>query len=457
MVQIRDTLARDTVELTTREPGKVSMYVCGITPYDTPHIGNARTAVAFDTIRRYLEWAGFDVTYVSNITDVEDKIIARAAREGRTEPEVAAEFEGVYAHQMHRLNVRDADHTPRATAYIEHMLELVGELVDTGHAYEVPGQGVYFAVETFPDYGALSHRTIDDLRKSAGARVDVDEAKRSPMDFALWKAAKPGEPSWPSRWGDGRPGWHIECSAMSLDLLGEGFDLHGGGQDLEFPHHENERAQAEGAGHRFARHWIHTGMVTVGGDKMSKSLGNFTTVDDALADHDWRTLRLAMIQTHYRRAADLGDAELDAAARAIDRLDALFRRADAAGVAADAASDPATLDAFRAAMDDDFDTAHGLAVVFEAARDANRAVDEGELDRAATLLAAVRELLGVLGLVMADADGGSGDDAEIDALVRERDDARAAKDFARADALRDELTARGIKLEDTPTGTIWHR
>jgi cysteinyl-tRNA synthetase len=458
MVRIRDTLSRDTVELTTREPGKVSMYVCGITPYDTPHIGNARTAVSFDTIRRYLEWAGFDVTYVSNITDVEDKIIARAAREGRTEPEVAAEFEAVYADQMHRLNVRDADHQPRATEYIERMLALVRELVDSGHAYEVPGQGVYYAVETFPGYGALPHRTIEELRESAGARVDVDEAKRSPMDFALWKAARPGEPSWPSPWGEGRPGWHIECSAMALDLLGEGFDLHGGGEDLAFPHHENERAQAEGAGHPFARHWVHTGMVTVGGDKMSKSLGNFTTVEDALAEHEWRAVRLAMLQPQYRRAADLGPTELGAAHRAIERLDALYRRAEAAGVAQDGAADPAALEAFRAAMDDDFDTTHALAVVFEAARDANRAVDDGELDRAATLLAAVRELLGVLGLEGETTDDGtSSPDGEIDALVRERDDARAARDFARADALRDELTARGIKLEDTPTGTVWHR
>jgi cysteinyl-tRNA synthetase len=464
MVRIRDTILRDTVELTTREPGKVSIYVCGPTVYDTPHIGNARTAVAFDTIRRYLEWAGFDVTFVSNVTDVEDKIIARAAREGRTEPEVAAEFEDVYFDRMHRLNVRDADQRPHATEYIDGMLALIGELVDRGHAYEVPGQGVYFAVETFPGYGALPHRTIEELRESAGARVDVDEAKRSPMDFALWKAAKPGEPAWDSPWGEGRPGWHIECSAMSLDLLGEGFDLHGGGEDLAFPHHENERAQAEGAGHPFARHWIHTGMVTIGGDKMSKSLGNFTTVEDALADHDWRALRLAMLQTHYRRAADLGETELTAAARAIDRLDALFRRADAAGVDRSASAAPATLDAFRAAMDDDFDTAHGLAVMFEAARDANRAIDDDDLERAATLLASVQELLGVLGLRGTDDgdhdggdDGTDGGDDEIDALVRERDEARAARDFARADAVRDDLTARGIKLEDTPTGTIWHR
>jgi cysteinyl-tRNA synthetase len=464
MLRIRDTILRDTVELETREPGKVSMYVCGPTVYDTPHIGNARTAVAFDTIRRYLEWAGLDVTFVSNVTDVEDKIIARAAREDRTEPEVASEFEAVYFDHMHRLNVRDADHRPHATDYIDRMLALIGELVDRGHAYEVPGQGVYFAVETFPGYGALPHRTIEELRESAGARVDVDEAKHSPMDFALWKAAKPGEPAWDSPWGAGRPGWHIECSAMSLDLLGEGFDLHGGGEDLAFPHHENERAQAEGAGHPFARHWIHTGMVTIGGDKMSKSLGNFTTVEDALTDHDWRALRLAMLQTHYRRAADLGATELTAAARAIERLDALFRRATPAGIGVSCAADPAVLDRFRTAMDDDFDTAHALAVVFEAARDANRMIDDGREAEAGPVVQAVREMLDVLGLV-ADQDDDDitrdgpdvADDGEIDALVRERDAARAARDFARADALRDDLTARGIKLEDTPTGTVWHR
>ena len=456
MVRIRDTLLRDTVELTTRDPGKVSFYVCGPTVYDTPHLGNARTAVVFDTIRRYLEWVGFDVTYVSNVTDVEDKIIARAAAEGRTEPEVATEFEAVYFDHMARLGVRTADQSPHATAYIDRMVDLIGELVASGHAYEVPDQGVYFAVETFEGYGALPHRTLEELRESAGARVDVDEAKRSPMDFALWKAAKPGEPAWDSPWGRGRPGWHIECSAMSLDLLGEGFDLHGGGEDLMFPHHENERAQAGAAGHTFARHWIHSGMVTIGGEKMSKSLGNFTTVDEALAEFDWRALRLAMLQTHYRRKADLGRAELTAAQKAVERLEALFRRAESAGVPTDATADAATLAQFRAAMDDDFDTAHALAVIFEAAREANRAVDDDDTDRAGTLTQAVRELLDVLGL--ADlADDRAGGDAVVDALVRERDAARADRNFARADEIRDELAALGIKLEDTPGGTIWHR
>ena len=281
---------------------------------------------------------------------------------------------------------------------------------------------MYFAVESFPGYGALPHRTLEELRESAGARVDVDEAKRSPMDFALWKAAKPGEPAWDSPWGRGRPGWHIECSAMSLDLLGEGFDLHGGGEDLTFPHHENERAQATAAGHTFARHWIHAGMVTIGGAKMSKSLGNFTTLGDALAEHDARAIRLAMLQTHYRRAADLGGTELTAAEKAIERLDALFRRADSAGVPAHAEADPATVAQFRDAMDEDFDTAHALVVVFEAAREANRLIDGDDVARAAPLLGAIHELLSVLGLE-AEQAGVSDDDDEIDTLVRERDDA----------------------------------
>src|SRR4051794_39909389 len=386
MVRIRDTILRDTVELTTREPGKVSIYVCGPTVYDTPHIGNARTAVAFDTIRRYLEWIGFDVMFVSNVTDVEDKIIARAAREGRSEPEVASEFEAVYFDRMHRLNVRDADHRPHATEYIDRMLALIGELVDRGHAYEVPGQGVYFAVETFPGYGALPHRTIEELRESAGARVDVDDAKRSPMDFALWKAAKPGEPSWESPWGEGRPGWHIECSAMSLDLLGEGFDLHGGGEDLAFPHHENERAQAEAAGHTFARHWMHSGMVLVSGEKMSKSVGNFTTLADALDAHGARAFRLAVLQSHYRRAMDLGPTELEAASKGVERFEALARAATAVGVeTAGVTPDASIVGQFRAAMDDDFNTPGALATIFEAVREANRALDDRDLARATTL------------------------------------------------------------------------
>ncbi len=456
MIRIRDTLLRDTVELTTREPGKVSMYVCGPTVYDVPHVGHGRTALVFDMMRRYLEWAGLEVTYVSNVTDVEDKIIARAAERGTTEPELAREFEDAYFAQLARLGVRPADQIPHATAYIERMQELVSALVDRGHAYVVDGQGVYFDVDRFPGYGALPHRTLEELRESAGARVDVDEAKRSPMDFALWKAAKPGEPAWDSPWGPGRPGWHIECSAMALDLLGDGFDLHGGGDDLAFPHHENERAQAEAAGHPFARHWVHSGMVLVGGEKMSKSLGNFTTLGDALDAYGPAAFRLAVLQSHYRRAVDLGPQELEAAGKGVERLESLARAAAAAGIDTGLTSpDGVYVERFGVAMDDDFNTPGAVAVVFEAVRDANRALDAGDGERASALVATVRELTGVLGLTFGG-EAEDGDD-EIDALVRARDDARAARDFARADELRDELAALGIKLEDTPGGTIWRR
>jgi cysteinyl-tRNA synthetase len=454
-VRIRDTLQRETVELTTREPGKLSMYVCGPTVYDVPHIGNARTAVVFDTVWRYLEWTGLDVTFVSNVTDVDDRIIERAATAGRTEPELAAEVEVAYFDQYAQLNVREADRRPHATEYIEKMIELIAELVDRGHAYPVEGQGVYFDVETFPGYGDLPHRTIDELRESAGARVEVDESKHAPMDFALWKAAKPGEPQWDSPWGKGRPGWHIECSAMSLDILGEGFDLHGGGTDLVFPHHENERVQANAAGHEFARHWMHSGMVTIGGEKMAKSVGNFLMLRDALAAYDARAIRLAMLQTHYSRAVDLGPTELDGASAAVARLDALVRRAAQANVDPSAASpDPAIVDEFRTAMDDDFNTPRALAAVFDASNRANRAIDGDQHDEAATLVATVTQLASVLGV---DVGVTMNTDSAIDALVRERDEARAARDFARADVIRDDLAAQGIKLEDSPRGTTWHR
>jgi cysteinyl-tRNA synthetase len=465
MVRIRDSLLRDTVEFVTREPGKVSMYVCGPTVYDVPHVGHGRTALAFDVIRRYLAWRGYAVTFVSNVTDVEDKIITRAAERGTTEPELAAEFEAAYFEQLARLGVARADHTPHATEYIDEMLALVAELVRDGHAYVVDGQGVYFDVESFTGYGALPHRSLADLLESAGARVDVDEAKKSPIDFALWKAAKAGEPTWDSPWGPGRPGWHIECSAMSLDLLGEGFDIHGGGDDLAFPHHENERAQSEAAGHPFARHWIHSGMVLVGGEKMSKSLGNFTTLAEALDAHGPRAFRLAVLQSHYRKPMDLGPTELEAAKKGVERFDAMLRAADAAGIGTSGveggvpALDDEVVTKFRDAMDDDFNTPLAMGAVFEAVREANRAISAGEAARAASLVATVRELTGALGLDLdADADGAvAGDDAEIDALVRARDEARVARDFASADALRDELAARGVTLEDTPTGTVWHR
>jgi cysteinyl-tRNA synthetase len=421
-------------------------------------VGHGRTAVVFDVIRRYLAWSGYSVTFISNVTNVDDRIIARAATEASSEQEVADRYEEAYWAELARLGIGRPDDIPRATEFVDQMIGLIEELIRSGHAYVIEGEGVYFQVDSYDGYGALSHRKLDDLIDAAGARVDVDQQKRSPVDFALWKAAKPGEPDWPSPWGPGRPGWHIECSAMSLEILGDGFDLHGGGDDLVFPHHENERAQAEAAGHPFARHWIHSGMVEIGGEKMSKSLNNFTTLADALDSTDPRAFRLAVLQVHYRSAMELGAKELEAAAEAVSRLDSLVRRAEHAGVEETGVrTDPDTVHAFREAMDADFGTPAAVAVIFDAVRRANAAIDRGDRDTAAALVQTVRHLTGALGIEIGAAQAVGEDDAEIDALVRARDAARAARDFAEADRIRDELAARGITLEDSPNGTTWHR
>jgi cysteinyl-tRNA synthetase len=456
-VLIYDTLAGKKVELEPREAGHVGLYVCGPTVYDVPHLGHARSALSFDVIRRALEHRGLAVTHVSNITDVDDKIINRARAEGTSEPEVAARYEEAYWSTLDRLGVARPHHIPHATGYIAEMQELIARLLERGAAY-VTDSGVYFAVESFPGYGALSHRRLDDLLESAGARVEVDETKRSPVDFALWKAAKPGEPAWDSPWGDGRPGWHIECSAMSVGLLGEGFDIHGGGDDLVFPHHENERAQSEGAGLGFARHWLHNAMVVVSGEKMSKSLGNFTTLSEVLDTHDPRVLRLLVLQTHYRSATEMGKANLDDAAAALGRLDALVRRARAqiGAVPGEGGLDSAIKADFDAALDDDFNTPAALAAIFEAVRRANAAIDAGHRTEAHQLVSTVRILTGALGLELDDGSGAAVDD-EVADLVARRDAARRARDFAEADRIRSELAGRGVILEDTPAGTIWHR
>ncbi len=454
MVRIFDSMARREVELTTRVPGRVSMYVCGPTVYDLPHVGHGRTALVYDMIQRYLAWRGNVVTFVSNVTNVDDRIIERAASRGSTERELADEYETAYWSELARLNVLAPDDVPRATEFVEPMIELIQELIERGHAYVIEGEGVYFAVDSYAGYGDISGRRLEDLLEGAGARIAVDEQKRSPVDFAVWKAAKPGEPDWESPWGRGRPGWHIECSAMSLAILGEGFDLHGGGDDLVFPHHENERAQAEAAGHQFARHWIHSGMVMVGGEKMSKSLGNFTTLGDALDAHGPRAFRLAVLQVHYRSQMELTARELTAAAEGLTRVDNMLRRAAREGVAPGAA-DPALGDAFRAAMDDDFGSPSAVAVVFDGVRAVNAALDAGDRDRAASSLAAVVELLDVLGFPPAATEAGG--DAAIDVLVSEREAARADRDFSAADEIRAELAALGVTIEDTPTGTTWHR
>ena len=425
------------------------MYVCGPTVYDVPHLGHGRFVLVFDVLRRYLEWCGNRVVYVSNITDIDDQIIKRADEQGRSAAEVAAQYEEVWWDVVDRLGVSRPTHAPRATAYVGQMVELVSALVSAGKAYQT-GDGVYLAVDTVPGYGLLARQPLDSLR--AGARVEVDEEKRSPLDFALWKTAKPGEPAWPSPWGEGRPGWHTECVVMSLDLLGDGFDLHGGGQDLAFPHHENERAQAIAAGREFAHHWAHNGFVEVAGEKMSKSLGNFTGLVDLLDTADARAYRLLVLQSHYRAPVEVTAETVAQAESALARLDDFARRTAAL---APAAPDESALAAFRERMDDDLDTPAALAGVFDLVRAGNSTLDAGDVDRTAALGAAVGEITAAVGLSLAGAEEPV--DAATADLVRRRDAARADRDFAAADAIRQGLEKAGWVVEDTPGGTRVHR
>ena len=485
MISLYDTLAGEVRPLELRQPGRVTIYACGPTVYDEPHLGHARGALTYDILRRYLQWRGLDVHHVANVTDIDDKIIERANREGLTEPELAARWDAVYVEAMETLGVLPPHQRPRATEWVNEMVDFVEGLIAGGKAYSTES-GVYLRVGQVPGYGDLVHRSLDDLRSGAGARVEVDKAKENPLDFALWKAAKPGEPTWPSPWGPGRPGWHIECVTMSLGLLGDGFDLHGGGDDLVFPHHTNERAEAIAAGRDFARHWVHNAMLNVDGQKMAKSVGNFRTVGDLLGQHpaNARAFRLLVLQTHYRKTMEV-NAEVMAQARsAAARLDAMARRAAAAGIATDGLDrgpagietdrpgrDRAAAAAFRAAMDADLGTPEALAAVFETLRRANAALDRGDGADAADLAATVVELAEVLGLRIgaddraarpgtgeaADAAAAAGEGAEIETLVAARQQARAARDFAEADRLRDELSAKGVTVEDTPAGPVWHR
>jgi cysteinyl-tRNA synthetase len=441
------------------------MYVCGPTVYDLPHIGHGRANLTFDILRRYLSFEGLRVHHVANVTDVDDNIIKRADELGRTEPDVAAEFEARWWESMDALGDLRPHDVPHATQYIEDMVELVGELQAKGVAYETT-DGVYLEVARVPGYGLLAQQSLDSLQ--AGARVEANDEKRSPLDFALWKKAKEGEPSWPSPWGPGRPGWHTECVVMSLDLLGQGFDLHGGGQDLKFPHHENERAQAVADGKEFARHWMHHGWVEVGGTKMSKSLGNFSTLPDLLARHDARAYRLLVVRAHYRSPIEVTPDTLADAEKALARLDGLARRFSVGGlleqtpdgfvvegVAPAVGLDPAALAAFRARMDDDLDTPGALAGIFDLVTAAHTAADDGDQARGQQLAHTAAVLASALGLTFVNE--ASEVDDETARLVAERDAAREARDFVRADTLRDELTAMGWTVEDTPGGTAVRR
>jgi len=480
VIRLYDSLSREVVELRPRAPGKVSMYVCGPTVYDVPHLGHARTAVTYDVLCRYLAWRGLDVTVVSNITDVDDKIIERAAAEESTEQEVSARFSDVYIRELGVLGVAEPSARPRATEYVPQMVSFVERLLARDAAYVIDGAGVYFDVARYADYGRLPGRDPGELRESAGARVAVDERKRDPLDFALWKSAKPGEPAWDAPWMRGRPGWHIECVAMSLGILGDGFDIHGGGSDLIFPHHENERAEAEAAGHRFARLWMHSAMVNVAGEKMAKSTGNFRTLADVLALHDPRTLRLAMLQAHYRSTMEIDEAVLEGAAAGISRLDAFARRVGALGGVSEVEQTPATdaaRTAFVEAMDNDMGTPGAVGTLFDLLRRGNVALDPDETEAAAAALDTVRDLAGALGLRLgpapavaagtvnlglagstgAEASQGPLPDAAVQGRVDERDEARRSRDFAAADRIRAELAEGGIELEDTPSGTIWRR
>ncbi len=451
MLRIYDTARQEVVPLQLRDPDKVSMYVCGPTVYAPPHLGHGRMVLVFDVIRRYLTWRGFDVTFVSNVTDIDDKIIEKANTEGISSEEVAAVAEDVWWEAMDRIDVLRPDHTPHATAYVDEMVDLIARLVDTDRAY-VTSDGVYLGVEGVEGYGLLAHQSLDQLLEGGGDRTVVGTEKRHPADFALWKFSKEGEPSWPSPWGDGRPGWHTECVVMSLDLLGEGFDIHAGGMDLTFPHHENERAQAIADGKGFSTHWMHNGFVEMDGQKMSKSLGNVRNLVDLTDTYDPRAYRLLVLRSHYRSPIEITDVTMRDAEAALGRLDAFVRRT----ASLDGSADPAVVDTFRTTMDDDFDTSGAIDLVFRQVREANTALDDGDEARAATLAATVLEIAGALGLRL---EAAAGDDvpAEITALVAERTEAKAAKDWGRADAIRDELTAAGWVVEDSADGPVVRR
>jgi cysteinyl-tRNA synthetase len=456
-MKIYNTMARMKEELVPMTPGEIKMYSCGVTVYDLSHVGHARMLMVFDVISRYLRFAGYRVTFVRNFTDIDDKIIRRAAREGVPAREVSERNVAAFHEDMAALGVLPPDVEPKATEHLPEMIGLIERLLAKGYAYVLDGD-VYFEVRRFPGYGKLSGKNLDELQ--AGARVEVDERKRDPRDFALWKSAKPGEPAWESPWGAGRPGWHIECSAMAVRYLGESFDIHGGGDDLIFPHHECEIAQTEAdTGRPFARYWVHNGMVNMAREKMSKSLGNTLTIRDLVARHDPAALRLFLLGTHYRSPLEWSEERVEDSARALERL---WRPIDDAGKLAAATTledakdrPPAELAGYRRrfldAMDDDFNTPEALGALF----DLSRAL-RGEGVTPRTLVWGAAELEELAGAVGLQGPRRAGlDEAQIDRLIEERAVARRARDFRRADEIRAEIERLGAILEDKPTGTVW--
>ncbi|MCY9807141.1 cysteine--tRNA ligase [Lentilactobacillus senioris] len=469
MLQIFNTLTRQKETFNPLNPGVVNMYVCGPTVYNYIHMGNARSVIAFDTIRRYLEYRGYQVNYVSNFTDVDDKMIKAAKENNTTVEAIADKYIAAFYEDTKALNIQPATKNPRATDNIAEIISFVSELIEAGYAYDVDGN-VYYRVRKFPTYGELAHKNIDELEVGASQHVDVANGefaqKEDPVDFALWKKADDGEVAWDSPWGPGRPGWHIECSVMSTRYLGDTIDIHGGGEDLIFPHHENERAQSEAkTHHQFVKYWMHNGFVTVGDDneKMSKSLGNFVTVHDLLKEVDGQVIRLLMSTTHYRRPIQYNNASLQEAQSNFKKLQTAFNNVIYRQQNAEAGNDPKVEQEIRQivadftdAMDDDFNAQNGIAAVYELAKFAN-VYTQRELVFAGTLqflAKTLQDLTAIFGVVLS---AETISDEDIEALIAERELARKNKDFIRSDEIREELKAQGIVLEDTPQGTRFRK
>lgn len=484
---IYNSQSRSKEPFETIDPQKVKMYVCGPTVYDSSHIGHARSIIVFDVIYRYLSFAGYDVTYVRNFTDIDDKIINRAAELGMSPKDLAEKYIEEFHRDMDALNVLRPTHEPRATEHIDHIIQIVEMLIEKGIAYESGGD-VFFAVDRFDGYGKLSGRKLEDME--AGARVEVDVRKKNPYDFVLWKASKPGEPEWNSPWGKGRPGWHIECSAMSRDLLGESLDIHGGGKDLIFPHHENELAQSEAAfGKTFVKYWVHNGFVNINHEKMSKSLGNFLMIKDILKLYHPEVVRLFLLSHHYRTPVDFSDEAVKNVAGGLDKIYALLERAEKflgrmPNAGADHYVSPPNAEKdfwtlFINAMDDDFNTAQGIGVLYDAVRNLNKMLDAcektepGHPETEKNQWAVANECLGIVKIgnilgILSQPPGDyfarkkeavlerqSVDAALIEGLLQERKDARKSKDFKKADEIRDRLKSMNIEIEDRPEGTVW--